>query len=84
MSKKRQKRMNFDEKINKFAQSWGIVLVILFFPESLKLWLSQHTPDFLPVFVIQCAAFILIHMIVIVMPLKLINHLKKKNTNPSH
>jgi ABC-type transport system involved in cytochrome bd biosynthesis fused ATPase/permease subunit len=78
-----QKKMTFDEKINKFAQTWGILLVVLFFPESFKLWIYQHTPNFLSAFLIQCAVSIPIHMVVIVIPLKWISYLKKKNAKSS-
>ncbi|KLU17463.1 MULTISPECIES: hypothetical protein [Xenorhabdus] len=77
-----QKKMTFDEKVNKFAQTWGILLVVLFFPQSLKLWIYQHTPNFLAAFLIQCAVSILIHMVVIVIPLKWISYLKKKKAKP--
>ncbi|MDC9599033.1 hypothetical protein [Xenorhabdus anantnagensis] len=56
---------------------WGYIPVILFYPNSLKLWFREHAPDFSPEFVTDVVSAILIALVVIYIPLLLIDYLRK-------
>ncbi|MCG3464058.1 hypothetical protein L7G72_20090 [Xenorhabdus bovienii] len=68
----------FREKIKNNAWAkWGYIPVIVFYPNSLKLWFREHAPDFLPNFVTDVIFAIPIFLAVIYIPLLLIDYLKK-------
>ncbi len=56
----------------------GYVLLLTYCPESLKLWLSEHNPDFLPEVVTYCVSLYSISTAIVYFPPMLINYLKKR------
>ncbi|PHM64484.1 hypothetical protein Xekj_04340 [Xenorhabdus sp. KJ12.1] len=65
---------------------WVIVsyaLVMIFYTNSPKLWVREHSPDFLPEIVVDCILLCFICIVVIDVPIILIKYLRKRISRSS-